>query len=212
MSFLGVQWLASGLHLLTQGLLIPVFLLLFYAVIAILVDLGILFREMYVRKRDPLLRLDELYDAASSKQIIQGQGGGLGIARYVFANRHELTQHSKEKQQIYVRRRLEKAEERALKQVSKSERFAKLGPMLGLMGTIIPLGPGLAALGEGDLAILSSSLMIAFDTTVAGLAVGGIAYVIVKVRKQWYLEEFRQVEAVFDLLWEGGNHHVEKKE
>lgn len=65
MSFLGVQWLASGLHLLTQGLLIPVFLLLFYAVIAILVDLGILFREMYVRKRNPLLRLDELYDAAS---------------------------------------------------------------------------------------------------------------------------------------------------
>ena len=46
MNFSGVDWLGKGLHLLTQGLLIPVYLLLFFAVITILVDLGIFFRQI----------------------------------------------------------------------------------------------------------------------------------------------------------------------
>lgn len=50
--------------------------------------------------------------------------------------------------------------------------MAKLSPMLGLMGTLIPLGPGLAALGDGDVKILSTAMSVAFDTTVLGLLSG----------------------------------------
>ena len=53
--------------------------------------------------------------------------------------------------------------------VTRMELVAKISPMLGLMGTLIPLGPGITAMNQGDLQTLSTSLNIAFDTTVVGL-------------------------------------------
>jgi len=63
---------------------------------------------------------------------------------------------------------------------------ARVAPMLGLMGTLIPLGPGIAAMGQGQLDMLSSSLVIAFSTTVAGLAAAAVCLVVARVRKTWY--------------------------
>ena len=39
--------------------------------------------------------------------------------------------------------------------VTKTDLVARLGPMLGLMATLIPLGPGLIALSQGDTEILA---------------------------------------------------------
>ena len=58
--------------------------------------------------------------------------------------------------------------------------------MLGLMGTLIPLGPGLAALGEGDLQVLTTAMITAFDTTVIGLLAGMIGFVLGRLRRRWY--------------------------
>ena len=58
--------------------------------------------------------------------------------------------------------------------------------MLGLMGTLIPLGPGLAALGEGELSVLTTAMTIAFDTTVVGLLAGIIGFVLGRMRRRWY--------------------------
>ena len=58
----------------------------------------------------------------------------------------------------------------------------RLGPLLGLVGTLIPLGPGLMALNDGDLGQLSSQLVVAFSTTVVGLLIGGISYAIAMAR------------------------------
>ena len=58
--------------------------------------------------------------------------------------------------------------------------------MLGLMGTLIPLGPGLAALGDGDVKILSTAMSVAFDTTVLGLLAGMTGFIISRLRKRWY--------------------------
>ena len=67
--------------------------------------------------------------------------------------------------------------------------------MLGLMGTLIPLGPGLIALGVGDTLALSSSLGVAFDTTVAGLVVSLVTYVLTKVRSRWYENYMNALES-----------------
>ena len=63
--------------------------------------------------------------------------------------------------QALARRRLERA-----------DLLARIPPMLGLMATIIPLGPGLAALGQGDPAKLAAAVTVAFDATVLGLVAG----------------------------------------
>lgn len=74
----------------------------------------------------------------------------------------------------------------AKKRIERADFLAKLSPMLGLMGTLIPLGPGLAALGDGDVKILSTAMSIAFDTTVLGLLSGMAGFVIARLRRRWY--------------------------
>ncbi|MFQ5749911.1 MAG: MotA/TolQ/ExbB proton channel family protein [Planctomycetota bacterium] len=69
---------------------------------------------------------------------------------------------------------------------------SRAGPALGLMGTLIPLGPALTALATGDLATLSERLVVAFTTTVAGLLVGVLCFAVAQVRSRWYSA---------DLLW-----------
>ena len=74
--------------------------------------------------------------------------------------------------------------------------------MFGLMGTLIPLGPGLLALGQGDTKTLSDSLLIAFDTAVAGLISAAVAYIISAARKSWYEQYMVGLETVMETILE----------
>ena len=76
----------------------------------------------------------------------------------------------------------------------------RVGPSLGLMGTLIPMGTGLAALGQGDMARLSTDLVIAFTTTVVGLAQGTLAYCIYTVRARWAEEDAKEMELATEIL------------
>ena len=72
----------------------------------------------------------------------------------------------------------------------------QLGPILGLLGTLIPLGPGLAALSSGDIVTLAEALTVAFDTTVTGLVIGALAYLVSKFKKQWYESDLIVLETI----------------
>lgn len=89
-------------------------------------------------------------------------------------------------------------EQLAKRRIERSDFMARIAPMLGLMGTLIPLGPGLSALGEGDLTVLTTAMSVAFDTTVLGLFVGIVGFVIGRVRRRWYEELLTQMEAVVE--------------
>lgn len=74
----------------------------------------------------------------------------------------------------------------ATRRIERSDFLARIAPMLGLMGTLIPLGPGLSALGSGELSILTTAMSVAFDTTVLGLLIGIAGFVLGRVRRRWY--------------------------
>lgn len=82
---------------------------------------------------------------------------------------------------------------------------SKLAPMLGLMGTLIPLGPGIMALGQGDTYTLSVSLLTAFDTTIAGLIAAAFCLVISTVRRRRYAGYMADLETLMDCVLEGEN-------
>ena len=79
--------------------------------------------------------------------------------------------------------------------IGRADVLARIGPMLGLMGTLIPLGPGLAALGDGNVTVLAQAVTVAFDTTVMGLLVGVLAFVVSRLRRRWYEELLDTLEA-----------------
>lgn len=78
--------------------------------------------------------------------------------------------------------------------LERADLLARIPPMLGLMATIIPLGPGLAALGQGNPAALASAVTVAFDATVLGLVAGIGGLVVGKLRRRWYEELLEGME------------------
>lgn len=99
-------------------------------------------------------------------------------------------------------RMLAEEELRYRKVVAHTDFAAKIAPMFGLMGTLIPLGPGLISMGEGDIAALSQSLLVAFDTTVAGLIVGAFCLGVSKVRSLWYDDYMSAFEVIANAIVE----------
>ncbi len=78
--------------------------------------------------------------------------------------------------------------------ISRADVLARVGPMLGLMGTLIPLGPGLAGLGRGDVRVLAASVTLAFDTTVLGLGIGAVGYAVGQLRRRRYARLLDELE------------------
>lgn len=78
--------------------------------------------------------------------------------------------------------------------LERADFLARIPPMLGLMATIIPLGPGLAALGQGNPSQLAQAVTTAFDATVMGLIAGIIGLVIGKLRRRWYEDVLEALE------------------
>ncbi|HJZ76816.1 MAG TPA: MotA/TolQ/ExbB proton channel family protein [Vicinamibacterales bacterium] len=183
MSLLGA--LENGLFALGQVLRFPVMLLLWCCVLAALFLAGDCAVEFVARLRDrsvdlnmwirggPVLGADAarvaslpaslrrlLAEVESRKQTGTLAGGGL--------------EHL-----VLVR------EEEVKRQLTAPRLLVKVGPSLGLLGTLIPMGASLASLASGNLEAMAGQMVVAFTTTIVGLATGTVAYVIATVRQQW---------------------------
>jgi biopolymer transport protein ExbB/TolQ len=97
-------------------------------------------------------------------------------------------------------KRLSDTELEATRRLERTRILVRLGPMLGLMGTLIPISPALVGLAQGDVQTLADNLVIAFSTTVVGLLIGGVAYVISTVRDRLYTQDISDVEYVLETL------------
>ncbi len=113
------------------------------------------------------------------------------------ANSESLGKDSRE---ALARKLFEFEEEKTFKSLQKTDIITRIGPTLGLMGTLIPMGPGLAALGAGDINTLASSLTVAFNTTIVGIGSGALCYVIGKVRSGWYDRYLSDLDALIDAV------------
>jgi biopolymer transport protein ExbB/TolQ len=76
----------------------------------------------------------------------------------------------------------------------------RLGPILGLAGTLIPLGPALAALSGGNIPTFSQNVVVSFTTTVVGLFIGGVCFVMHTIRQRWYKQDLNDIAFIVKRL------------
>ncbi len=111
-----------------------------------------------------------------------------------------------------VRKRLTDLESEIADALAGLSFLTRVGPMLGLLGTLIPLGPALTGLSAGNMQQLSSNLVVAFTATVVGLVASCIAYGIGLVRRAWYGRDMDDLEYIVNRLYpEGAPHAAEAK-
>ncbi len=77
----------------------------------------------------------------------------------------------------------------------------RLGPVLGLMGTLIPMGPALMSISTGDLENMARNLVMAFSTTVVGLLTGSLCLIILVVRQHWYASDMAAIDSLYQAVF-----------
>jgi biopolymer transport protein ExbB/TolQ len=107
----------------------------------------------------------------------------LAIAGAPAAERGAVTEHALVDYELAVERSLD-----------RTRLLVRAGPAIGLMGTLIPLIPGLAALAGGDVSTLANDLRDAFGATVVGLLVGTVAFALTLARTRMYTEDLAGLE------------------
>lgn len=86
------------------------------------------------------------------------------------------------------------------KDMALSKTLSKMGPMLGLMGTLIPMGPALVGLSTGDISSMAYNMQVAFATTVVGLFSAAIGFITQQVKQRWYTQDLNRLEFVSEVL------------
>ncbi len=100
---------------------------------------------------------------------------------------------------LVLERRLQEAELELIKGLDKIRFAIRVGPAVGLMGTLIPMGISLAALAQGDMPKMAGSMVTAFTATVVGLACGVAAYLLSLVKEKWVRADIREMEYLTEL-------------
>lgn len=71
---------------------------------------------------------------------------------------------------------------------------SRTAPMLGLVATMIPMGPALLALTSSDAKGVGENMVVAFSSVILALLAASLTFVILTVRRRWLLQELRQFE------------------
>ncbi|HEU0251204.1 MAG TPA: MotA/TolQ/ExbB proton channel family protein [Solirubrobacteraceae bacterium] len=186
--------LAEALARIASSLRIPVLILALLVLLLCALETGRFAIELWTRARAGRGALRSL-----ARQVIANPGQAaalsarapsspsrnalLQIARAVLTGEHAGIEHALADYELAVQRRLD-----------HTRILVRAGPALGLMGTLIPLAPGLAALGHGEVSTLATDLRTAFAATTIGLLVGTVAFALTLTRTRIYSEDLTALE------------------
>jgi biopolymer transport protein ExbB/TolQ len=194
-----------------EMLFYPVLIAAVVCLIWVLIELGWLVYEVYLRFRYRDLEALEIRTLRARQAFADGRprrayrylqenNYSLVVARFLF---DLIRNYQTQRLAVKPLKLLQEYEFYTVKRLERTRILVRVGPMLGLMGTLIPLSPALVALADGDTQQLADSLTIAFSVTVIGLLIGGLAFVVSIIRDRIYSQDISDLEYLLELL-EGG--------
>ena len=202
----GGEFLTGSLDVISQSLTIPVLIILLVIVIISIITLGGAIAEKKKKKKVPIGTIRDLIYEINAAESVEALKNVISRAQIPKAQKKALmeiassSELGNDSREALARKLFEFEEEKTLSTLQKTDIITRIGPTLGLMGTLIPMGPGLAALGAGDINTLASSLTVAFNTTIVGIGSGALCYFIGKVRSGWYDRYLSDLDALMDAV------------
>lgn len=198
-----MSYITDILYWISTGLLVPVIVLLIALFVRSLLLIGSFFGQyIAIRKTEALLRIE--FDALTAENMDT-------LADRLPKKSNTLVVKSIRKimeekdSPAHVSRLLADYEILADKDLATSKTLSKMGPMLGLMGTLIHMGPALVGLSTGDIASMAYNMQVAFATTVVGLFAAAIGFITQQVKQRWYLQDMTNLEFLSEMLNEKRN-------
>lgn len=195
-----MTYITDILFWISTGLLVPVMVILIGLFLYALLLLGNFFGQyLSVRKVEALVRAPfaqlKSHDVTELERVVPSQSRSpfLQCLRAILDSKDDSAHME------YLLGEFEVTVDRNL---SGAKMLAKLGPILGLMGTLIPMGPALVNLSSGDIASMAYNMQVAFATTVIGLFAGAVGIVTMHLRRRWFAQDSNRLTFVVDTLTE----------
>lgn len=190
--------ISNILYWISTGLLVPVIVLLIFFFIRAVILIGAFFGQYLSEKRTSAHLNDRICQLTAEKLP-------------EFAD--SLPEKSDSVMTAYVRKiisgkdnspkidlLLAEYEIAADKNIATSRMLTKMGPILGLMGTLIPMGPALVGLASGDIASMAYNMQVAFATTVVGLVISAIGFLTQQMKERWAVSNLTMLEYLADIV------------
>ena len=179
---------------IANSLLIPDIILLIVFFIRALALLGSTYNQFMVRRRN---------NRRLAMAIKQLQPEGIGSLRNLLPEKHDslfteyladILDHSAN--EAYADYLLTHYETEVAKDVNLSRLLTKLGPVLGLIGTLISMSPALVGLSTGDISGMAFNMQVVFSATVVGLVISAVGLFTQQLKTRWYAKDVNNLEFV----------------
>ena len=86
----------------------------------------------------------------------------------------------------------------ALKELEGVRNVSRLAPMLGLIATMIPMGPALKSLADGNIQGISENLSVAFAGVIFALAAASLTFICASILKRWLAQDLVLAKAILE--------------
>lgn len=192
-----MNYITDILYWISSGLLVPVVLLLIFFFLRSLLLLGGFFSQYLTMRKSGIMLQKEVKQLSSNNLSTLAERLPKGKLPVVTCISKMLENRNSPAKVTFL---LDEYECMVERELETPKMFTKMGPMLGLMGTLIPMGPALVGLSSGDIASMAYNMQVAFATTVIGLFAGGIGYVVKAVKQRWYRRDMGMLNYIADML------------
>ena len=191
-----MELISNMLFWLSNGMLIPdIIFLLFFFIKALLMIGG--FYGTYIARTKINVKLNREIGKTGVEEFLDTLPEGNGKSKLL----EYLRKIKAAPQDRALREKLLGDYEIAAdKELGQSKLLVKIGPMLGLMGTLIPMGPALVGLATGDIGSMAYNMQGAFATTVVGIVIGAIGFITLQVKQRWVADDMNILEYVVESL------------
>lgn len=195
-----MEVISKVLFWVANSLLIPDIIILLFLFARSLLLIGSFYNQFMVkRKNDKLLnaKIKNLsYDMLGELKDNLPEKDNSLFTRYL---RDLLTTPASEAYSDFL---ISNFENEAEKDSSLSKLLAKMGPVLGLIGTLIAMSPALVGLSTGDISGMAYNMQVVFATTVVGLVVSAVGLVTLQFKQRWYAKDVNNLDYVSRILTE----------
>lgn len=202
---IGADLTGSALSGIAGALKVPVHAIAVLLLALLAFELGRIATESWRRVRPGTLPLEQIAtqamdEPAQAAQLARAAPGPLSeravldLATATETQRNDAVEEALADYELRIQRRLD-----------RTRILVRAGPAIGLMGTLIPLAPGLGALGRGNFSQLAGDLTVAFSATVVGILVGTAAFALTLIRTRVYTEDLAGLERAVSAR--GSAHH-----
>ncbi len=193
-----MEYISKALFFIANALLVPDIILLIVFFVRAMIMVGATYNTLVVRRRTqkrlrqaitdltpegiPALRtlLPKRSDSLFTIYLadLLERGANADYADYMLTNFEVATQ----------------------KDVNQCRLLTKLGPIMGLLGTLISMSPALVGLSTGDISGMAYNMQVVFATTVVGLLISAVGLTAQQLKQRWYADELNCLDYVARIM------------